>query len=801
MKKRFLFLSLVLSFLSTAVYSPLWAQESAESAPSVVVAEDSLLIDLSSDLSDFQNRLDEIWVLLCAALVFFMQAGFMALESGLSRAKNSINVSIKNLADFVLATAVFWLFGFGLMFGESFHGLIGTNHFMPHSFEDSWVIAFFVFQAVFVGTAATIDSGAVAERTKFAQYLIMSTMTSAVIYPIFGHWAWGSFLTGGTPGWLEARGFLDFAGSTVVHSVGAWVALAGCIIIGPRVGKFDPDGKPVKINPHNLPMAYLGTFILFLGWFGFNGGSTLAANDQIGGIIFNTVLAASFGAIASTATSWIFDKKPEPEMIANGVLAGLVGITAGCAFVDATGAMIIGLVSGMIVYFGSHLIEKVFKIDDVVGAIPVHGFNGIWGTLSVGIFMKADLLAGTGLTRMEQIGVQALGAGVAFVWAFSLAFLFIKIINAVNPMRVSLEDEIMGLNIAEHGATSTLREVVNSMWQSTVTKEYSEELKVDVEFGTEAGDLAEVYNHLIDVLIEKQTSTANAIRRQQMALKDAENSQKRQSEISHQLEDQKARASMELSTYSRKLEENITIIGTRLGSMQDKLSKTLQISSSAVGDVSRLDENMNEILDSLSEISKNTSRAGEVADRHQSEMKTNLSEILRLKEESAAIQSMATGIDEIAEKTRVLAINASIEAVHAGELGKGFSVVANEIRRLAENASLLADKISGHLQTINSMANKTAFSMEDFSKMVDEIKTLSVLIDNEVHAETQKAETAKSIAEQVSSQMNNTLSSIDDVTTNAMEVSEDVNRSFGDLKKVLENSQFMDKNSTSLDTE
>ena len=366
----------------------------------------------AESVAKLTDALNYVWILTAAALVFVMQGGFMCLESGLARAKNSINVSIKNMADFVISVAGFWAVGFGLMFGASQSGLFGTSHFFSDFHADPWVAVFFVFQAVFCGTAATIDSGAVAERTRFGSYLIISAFTSIIIYPIFGHWAWGSFLTEGTPGWLEARGFVDFAGSTVVHSVGGWVALAGVIVIGPRIGKFDKGGTPRKIHPHSLPLAYLGTFILFFGWFGFNCGSTLAATTDIAGIAMTTMISACLSGLSASACSWIFsnEKLPEAEMIANGVLGGLVAITAGCASVSAVGAAAIGLIAGCVVYAATQIIERVLKLDDVVGAIPVHGVCGAWGTIATGIFMTSDSLAAAGTTRWEQIGVQCLGA-------------------------------------------------------------------------------------------------------------------------------------------------------------------------------------------------------------------------------------------------------------------------------------------------------------------------------------------------------------------------------------------------------
>ncbi|MGD8781832.1 MAG: ammonium transporter [Ignavibacteria bacterium] len=348
------------------------------------------------DLSDvikgseiLSKNIDIIWVLLCSVLVFFMQAGFMCLETGMARAKNSINVAVKNMVDFLIAVGAFWILGFGLMFGDSYLGIIGTTNFFADIGHSSWFATFFVFQVVFVGTAATIDSGAVAERTKFVTYIIISLFTTLIIYPVFGHWAWGSFFNGESPGWLENLGFIDFAGSSVVHSVGGWVVLAGVIAVGPRIGKFDINGKPRKLQPHNLILVYLGTFILFVGWFGFNAGSTLQLTPLIAVIALNTVVAASFGGLTCGILSWLLSssKIPEADMIANGVIGGLVGITAGCASVSPTGAVAIGIGGGITVYLGIYLMENVLKLDDVVGAVAVHGFTGAWGTLAVGLFI------------------------------------------------------------------------------------------------------------------------------------------------------------------------------------------------------------------------------------------------------------------------------------------------------------------------------------------------------------------------------------------------------------------------------
>lgn len=468
------------------------------------------ITDLISRAEATQTNLDFVWVMMAAALVFLMQGGFMCLESGMCRAKNSINVAIKNLGDLLVSACLFWLFGFGIMFGVSESGLFGTSDFAVDFGGKSWVAAFFVFQAVFCGTAATIDSGSVAERTRFEAYLVISAVVSGLIYPVFGHWAWGSFLHGQTQGWLEAMGFIDFAGSSVVHSVGGWVALAGIIMIGPRIGKFDDKGNPRKIPAHSLLFVYLGTFLLFFGWFGFNCGSTLAASSDIAGIAANTILAGCFGGLGGSVSSWLSNfGRPEAEDIANGVLGGLVGITAGCACVSTVGAVVIGLTSGVLVWWSVRFIERQFKLDDVVGAVSVHGVCGAWGTILLAAFIRPEALP-SGVSRLEQMGVQAIGVGSCFLWAFGCAWATLSFVKLFINLRVNPEDEHIGLNVAEHGATSSILELAEAMNLATKTGDYSDRCRAPVEFGTEIGDLAGCYNEMLDAIQrEKQKIEAS----------------------------------------------------------------------------------------------------------------------------------------------------------------------------------------------------------------------------------------------------------------------------------------------------
>jgi len=388
-----------------------------------------------------------LWTLIAAALVFFMQAGFAMVESGFTRAKNAVNIMMKNLMDFSMGSLAFWAIGFGLMFGVTSTGWFGTSCFFLSDFSpdgDPWVLAFWMFQTVFAATAATIVSGAMAERTKFIGYLVYSVFVTALIYPVFGSWAWGSLYKGA--GWLEGLGFIDFAGSTVVHSVGGWVALAGAIVLGPRLGKYTKDGKIRPIPGHNLPLAALGVFILWLGWFGFNPGSTTAANKDIAMIFVNTNLSAAAGAVFAMFTAWAKFKKPDVGMSLNGALAGLVAITSPCATVTPFSSVVIGAIAGVLVVLSVLFFDKI-KVDDPVGAISVHGVCGAWGTLAAGIF-------NIGGTTAKIMGVQVLGVGACFVWAFGAGLVVFKLIDMTIGLRVSPEEEAEGLDYGEHGASA-----------------------------------------------------------------------------------------------------------------------------------------------------------------------------------------------------------------------------------------------------------------------------------------------------------------------------------------------------------
>lgn len=419
-------------------------------------------MDTTYTITDLALSLDTVWMLLAAMLVFFMQPGFALVEAGFTRTKNTANILMKNLLDFMLGSLLFWAIGFGVMFGAG--SFAGMPHFFNISFYDTQlpVEGFLVFQTVFCATAATIVSGAMAERTKFSMYLAYTVLISVLIYPVSGHWTWGGgWLMNGEEGsfMMNTFGttFHDFAGSTVVHSVGGWVALVGAAIIGPRIGKYGKDRKSRAIPGHNLTIACLGVFILWFGWFGFNPGSQLAASGEgnrmaISHVFLTTNLAACAGGFLSLIVAWMKYKKPSLSLTLNGVLAGLVGITAGCDLVSPVGAVLIGAICGTVMVYAVDFIDHALKIDDPVGASSVHGVCGFLGTVLTGLFATEQGLFYSGSANF--LLAQLFGAAIVGCWAALMGFVVFKGLDIVHGLRVTPRVEEEGLDIYEHGETA-----------------------------------------------------------------------------------------------------------------------------------------------------------------------------------------------------------------------------------------------------------------------------------------------------------------------------------------------------------
>ncbi|UOQ84246.1 ammonium transporter [Gracilibacillus salinarum] len=654
-----------------------------------------------------QLHVNFVWITIAAILVFFMQAGFTALEAGLVRAKNSINVAIKNVADLLIATVVFSLVGFGIMFGHSSGGWFGTSlFFFDQLAEDPWNWAFLFFQIVFAGTAATIVSGTIAERVKFGVYIAGTVFIVLLIYPLFGHWAWGSLLNPEQAGWLENIGFVDFAGSTVVHSIGGWVALAAAIVVGPRIGKYK-DGKVNEMKPSNVVLAALGVFILWLGWFGFNAGSTTTGDTSIALIALNTHLAAAAGGLFAMITSWIVFSQPKVEDILNGVLAGLVSVTAGVAVLTPLMALLTGAIGGILVVFSLLFIDRVCKIDDAIGAISVHGVCGAWGTIAVGLFGTMSLLPAE--SRMTQILIQSLGVGVAFLWAFVLGFIAYKIIGFFMTIRPEPDEEIAGLNVSEHGASIAMLDTIQSMQAiADSAGDLTKVMKTNPGEGTYELNIA--FNQVINKLdqLVGQVKTA-----------------------SHYVENSADDLILVTSRLQEESKEQVQTIGVTHDVFQEtdlRLELELERENEVIATIQQFFSSVEQVGKKVSILTEEMTSVKSTVDNI-SEMNHNVDETMRnYQQQNEEVQkfsnqsrSVMQVIRDIAEQINLLALNASIEAAHAGEYGKGFAVVAEEIRKLAEQSkhstTEIQEIITGTVDTIQK-------GQIDFSDFNDQLQNL-----------------------------------------------------------------------------
>jgi Amt family ammonium transporter len=636
---------------------------------------------------EFQTNLNFVWTLVAAILVFGMQAGFACLEAGLVRTKNSINVVMKNLADISVVSLMFLWIGFPLMFGASYHGWFGSSGFFLQSgldFSDPWLLAFMMFQIVFAGTAATIVSGAVAERMLFLPYLIVSVFISIVIYPVFGHWAWGNLFIPDQSGWLGAKGFMDFAGSTVVHSIGAWVSLAGVILIGPRLGRYNKDGSMNEITGSSLPLATLGVFLLWMGWFGFNAGSTTIGDSSIAKIALNTMISASAGGLATIVLSYLIHKQAKVEIVLNGILAGLVGITAGCNVMGINSSVLVGFISGLLVFGTQYVMERKLKLDDAVGAIPVHGVGGVWGTIAVALFAPVDLLQ-TG-SRLEQLGVQLLGVGSAFIWSFGLGFLVFWALKKTMGIRVKSEDELSGLNYAEHGAKIALMDSVAAMHQISATHDLTHQLPE-----SESDDHVELHRAFNEMLY---------------SLRDLVGMSKVQTNAVQ-------RSAGQVAASSQTIEQELGVHHRNVEQMNYSLQS---IQNSLVEQVVRDEQFFATIGNSLEIFQKNASRIQEMSATTEETirwierviatdqvemadtMKQLQTQMSHMSSFSAELGGMVQFLATISDQINLLALNASIEAARSDRGSEGFAVVAAEIKKLADQTNQSLGQIRGSIE-------------------------------------------------------------------------------------------------------
>ncbi|MFN3259261.1 MAG: ammonium transporter [Pikeienuella sp.] len=692
---------------------------------------------------------DHVWILTATALVLFMQAGFMLLECGMVRSKTTINVAMKNVLDFLLAAMMFWLIGFMLMFGPTIGGLFGFGGGMAAADRPStYDLLFLCFQITFVGTAATIVSGAVSERMTFAGYALMVAALSAVIYPVFGHWAWGSALVGGEPTLLASIGFMDFAGSTVVHSVGAWAALAALVVLGPRLGRFKPSGEVQEMPGHNPVLSGCGALIIMVGWIGFNGGSALAFSDAVPQIVANTLLAGAAGGIAGMGFGRFRDGRVMKfDRIVNGLLGGLVAITAGCDVVGLQGAVAIGALGGLVAQVANDWLLHRARIDDVVGAIGVHGVAGMTGTLLVAVFAPVESLAAGG--RLAQLGAQAAGVALCAVWAFGTVYAALKVIGLIVPLRVSADEEDVGLNTAEHGVTLGTGHV-QQMLSTMLANEGLEPELVAVEPGDEAGELAELFNRLLLSMRARNARTAMEARLRHERLRARKQTDDEVVAEINQIIAQATegafhgrldlgRANGVLATVCAGFNQLLDVmdgVTVDLASAMERLANgdlKTEMPNRGAGAFAAISANYN---GSIRRLRAKEEESGAVLGAMSSEARSVTgdasSAIEAIERASREAVSIVSVIDEIARKTTLLAFNASIEAARAGGHGAAFGVVAKEVRTLATRVREATDQVGVAMDANASQAALASAAVGKVTSTLNRIEAeLLSLIDRE----------------------------------------------------------------------
>ena len=640
-----------------------------------------------------------------------------------------------------------------------------------------------MFQAVFVGTAATIFSGAVAERMKFSAYICGTLAIALLIYPLFGHWAWGNLLLPENPAWLADKGFIDFAGSTVVHSIGAWIALAAIIVLGPRIGKFNADGTANDIQGYSPVLAAAGAMILLVGWIGFNGGSTTAGTPEFAAIIVNTIISAVFGGGAALFAGWWNDKLIHPMRSINGMLGGLVAITAGCYVVGPHGAAAIGTLAGITVVFAEDFIEKKLRLDDVVGAVSVHGVCGALGTLLLAFFARPEHLLNGSV--WAQLTVQATGVAIAFVWAFGISFALFKVLATFDLMRVSEEDELKGLNVAEHGVSMGTGEIQRKLIEMTFGNKIDLSSRLDENTGDESAEIAQ----LINPFVSKVHRLVGGISAHVEALEKGAHRLEEMSEVLQRASSDLTDRAKLTSDGSAKANMGMRDASVSLHMVSEEGAMVSKAAEAVATEMVTISATVEELANSVEQIARNANSTADVSHKAQDLSSNAATTVSALNQAANHITSMVQLITDIAEKTNLLALNATIEASRAGEAGKGFAVVAQEVKNLSLQTAKAVDEIKARVENMQMSSNTASDQMTEVQKIIEVMNSsVEAILETtrSQNAATREISASISLISDNATDMSERMTSLSEGVAEVVESSERISQTIESFSKTAE---------------
>ncbi|WP_394731251.1 methyl-accepting chemotaxis protein [Altererythrobacter sp. GH1-8] len=673
----------------------------------------------------------QIWLAVAIVLVTGMQIGFLFLEAGLVRSKNSINVALKNIADLALALLAYSFFGAAIMFASG-GSLIGFDLTYVGYDDQSEVIMFLMLQALFCGTAATIVSGAVAERTQFTSYLILTLPLTALIYPIIGHWTWASLLPGGEnrPGWLEAIGFIDHAGSSIVHMTGGVAALAVLMVIGPRMKRFDPDGGVRPVQGHNPVLAGAGALMLLVGWLGFNSGGLTPGSDEFARAIANTLLAGAGGCLAACIAGHLNEGYFRVDRLINGLLVGLVAITASAPVASAISASLLGLVAGAASVHVANYLERNLKIDDAVYAVAVHGFGGVIGTLAVPLVLRPGI--GT-LGIFEQFAVQALGVVVIGGFTFASMYAMAYLMHQRGKLRVSREVEEHGLNFAEHGAT--LGSLALARMLEDINRGQADlSSRFEFEPMEEGSEIAEALNTFL-ASVESAERAADAelkkliVEERDRADRTEHLMRQFQADFAAMVAELKAHSNA-LAQGSITLSEQSQTSGGLVEQVRDQAGQTVRIAEQMSEGARQLATALEAVGAKVAQANRASERAGE-ASRKGAEIASTL------ESSTGAIGKLVAMIQNISDQTKLLSLNAKIEAVRAGDAGKGFTAVSAEVNQLAQQTEAASDEIGRIVESLQTLIGSSIAQFRAIDKDIDFVRCVAADAQDSAQAQRQ----------------------------------------------------------------